>query len=315
MERKAIRKPTVNLRARAPVPMLVMALACLGAGVSSAQPADENAAAALRAKYGVLRQQLANNQFQRPLYLESGEPPGGVTGDIHALIQSSFTTVSSALNNAGNWCDIMMLHLNTKYCRVSVVNQREVLNVSVGKKHDQALDDAHRVVFAYHVAAQTASYLRVQLNADEGPLSTRDYRIVLEAIPLDSGQTFTRLSYSYSYGLAGRLAMQAYLGTIGRNKVGFTVTGKQSSGESLHIGGMRGVVERNTMRYYLAIEAFLGALSAPPQARREKSMRDWFAAIERHPRQLHELELNEYLDMKRKEFLRLQVAAPLQAPG
>ena len=72
------------------------------------------------------------------------------------------------------------------------------------------------------------------------------------------------------------------------------------------------------MRYYLAIEAFLGALSAPPQARLEKSLHDWFAAIERYPRQLHDLEQSEYLDMKRKEYLRQQVGAGVitrPAPG
>jgi hypothetical protein len=71
---------------------------------------------------------------------------------------------------------------------------------------------------------------------------------------------------------------------------------------------MRGLVERNTMRYYLAIESNIGALSAPPQARLEKSLRDWFAAIEAYPRQLHELEQDEYLAMKRKEYSRARGA-------
>jgi hypothetical protein len=98
--------------------------------------------------------------------------------------------------------------------------------------------------------------------------------------------------------------MQAYLATIGRGKAGFTVVDKQADGRPIYIDGMRGLVERNTMRYYLAIEAYLGALSAPPQARLEQSLRDWFAASERYPRQLHELEQNEYLVMKRNEYFR-----------
>lgn len=69
------------------------------------------------------------------------------------------------------------------------------------------------------------------------------------------------------------------------------------------------------MRYYLAIEAFLGALSVAPDqpnspnlsnARLEKALQDWFTGIERYPRQLHELQRHEYLDMKRKEYLRMQ---------
>jgi hypothetical protein len=126
---------------------------------------------------------------------------------------------------------------------------------------------------------------------------------MLEATPLDAGRSLLHLRYSYAFGFAGRVAMQAYLGTIASEKRGFTVVGKQADGRPLYIDGMRGLVERNTMRYYLAIEAYLGAQAAP-QDRLEKSLRDWFAAIERHPRQLHELEQGEYLAMKRKEYLR-----------
>src|SRR6185369_15590734 len=112
------------------------------------------------------------------------------------------------------------------------------------------------------------------------------------------------LDYSYGYSITGKLALGVYLGTTGRAKIGFTVVGTPPDGQPLYIGGIRGVAERNTMRYYFAIESHLGAQSSPPQARREKSLRDWYAATERYPRQLHELSETEYLDMKRREFLR-----------
>ena len=38
---------------------------------------------------------------------------------------------------------------------------------------------------------QCPDYLKVVLTADEGPLSTRDYRVVLEAVAVDDGATFT----------------------------------------------------------------------------------------------------------------------------
>jgi hypothetical protein len=312
-------KPTSGMKAQwAPARLFAIALACLGAGIAHADDTGANSAAALRAKYGVLRDQLSHNQFQRPLYLDSSETPGGVTGDIYALIDYPFATASAALNGPARWCDILMLHLNTKYCRASSDSRGSILQVNIGRKHDQPLDQSYRVDFAYRVAAETAGYLRVMLTANEGPLSTRDYRILLEAVPVDGGRTLIHFTYSYAYGLAGRLAMQAYLGTIGSGKVGFTITGRQSDGQPNYIAGVRGVVERNTMRYYLAIESYLGALSTPPQARLEKRLRDWFAAIERYPRQLHELQQGEYLDMKRKEHLRQQSdarATASPAPG
>ena len=298
------------MKGSAPAPFLAVVLLCAGVGIAHADDADANSPGSLRAQYGALQDRLSDNPFQRPLTLDSGETPSGVTGDIYALIQFPFSTMGAALISPGNWCDILILHLNTKYCRASIAGGGSVLNVSIGRKHDQPLNEAYPVVFAFRVAAQTPNYLQVRLNADEGPLSTRDYRIALEAVPLESGQTFVHLSYSYAYGLAGRLAMQAYLGTIGRDKVGFTVASTQPDGKLLHIGGMRGVLERNTMRYYLAVEAFLGALSEPPQAQFEKRLHDWFAASERYPRQLHEMEQGAYLDMKRREYRRQQAGFP-----
>jgi len=282
------------------------ALACMSADVARADVSDATPAAVLRAKYDAMQPRLQQNQFLKPLYLESSETSDSVTGNIYALVKHPYATAGTALNGPARWCDIMMLHLNTKYCQAAADNRGDVLQVNIGKKHDQPLNEGYRVNFAYRVTANTPGYLRVVLTADAGPFSTRDYRIILEAIPVNSGATFVHFTYSYAYGLAGRIAMQTYLNTLGSGKVGFTVAGKQSDGGIVHIGGMRGLVERNTMRYYLAIEAYLGALSEPPQARLEKRLHDWFAATELYPRQLHEVELGEYLDMKRKEYLRLQ---------
>src|SRR6185295_10225999 len=118
-------------------------------------------------------------------------------------------------------------------------------------------------------------YFAVNLFAETGPLSTSDYHIVLEAAPLDAGKTIVHLTYSYAYGVAGRLAMQAYLATIGRGKVGFTIAGKLPNGAPDYIGGVRGVVERNTMRYFLAIDAYLAALAVPAPEQFEKRLQNW----------------------------------------
>ena len=271
------------------------------AGNAQGLPVDQ-----LRAKHAELGNKLGHNQFRRPLYLDSSESPDGVKGNVYALIDHPFATAAAALNSPEDWCEILILHINTKYCRASRGDQGSILNMIVGTKQDRPLNLANRLEFVYRVAAQTPNYLQVTLNADQGPLGTRDYRIVFEAVAVDGGRTFIHVSYAYGFGTVGRLAMQAYLGTLGRSKVGFTVAGTQADGRPRHVGGMRGVVERNTMRYYLAIEAYLGALSTPAQARLEKRLRDWFAAAERYPRQLHEMERDEYLDMKRKEYLRQQ---------
>jgi hypothetical protein len=276
------------------------------AAVAHAGEAELNTAAGLHAKYAELQSKLDHNQFQKPLYLDSSESPDAVAGNVYALIDHPFAAAAAALTSAGDWCEILILHINTKYCRASPGNRASILNVGFGSKFGLPLEQVYRADFAYRVAAQTSNYLQVRLNAEQGPLSTRDYRIVFEAVPLEDGRTFVHLSYSYAVGTMGRLAMQVYLSTVGKSKVGFTVAGTQADGRPLYIGGTRGAVERNTMRYYLAIEAFLGAESTLPQAQFEKRLRDWFSAAEHYPRQLHEMELGEYLDMKRRERLRPQ---------
>ena len=222
---------------------LFLALAlCMGAHLARADDANGNSAASLRAIYDGLQNRLDHSPFHRPLHLESSEASDSVTGDIYARIDYPFAIVRGALSNPGDWCDILILHVNTKYCRASSGAKGAVLNVSIGRKYDEPLNKAYRVDFAYRVAAQTASYLQVRLNADVGPFSTRDYRIVLEAVPLESGRTFIHFSYSYAYGPVGRLALQGYLATIGRSKVGFAVVGTGSDGQPIHIGGIRGLV-------------------------------------------------------------------------
>jgi hypothetical protein len=201
---------------------------------------------------------------------------------------------------------VLILHLNTKYCRAAEVGGGPGLTVYIGKKDPQPLDQAYRVDFAYR-ADSTPDYLDVRMSADKGPVGTSDYRILVEASAVDSRRTLLHLTYSYSYGMAGKLGMQGYLATVGANKVGFTVTGDEG-GKPAYIGGVRGVVERNTMRYYLAIDSYLKEVDAPKAEQFERRLKDWFSATERYARQLREVEREEYMDMKRAEYQRQREA-------
>ena len=292
--------------------VLALALALCGAGQALAQAAD--GASALRERHQALQVALRENPFGRALHLDSAQTSGDLKGEIHAVVEHPFETVRTSLRVARHWCDILILHLNVKQCLSAAGAAPSTLAVHVGRKFDQPLEEAYRVDFAYSVVADSAEFLHVSLRADNGPLGTRDYRITLRAIPLDDTRTFLNLSYAYGYGVAARLAMQAYLGTLGSDKVGFSVVEKRPDGQPVYVGNVRGVVERNTMRYYLAIDSYLGSLATPPAQQAERRLRDWFAATERYARQLHEMEEADYLAMKRKEIAR-KPTSPALAPG
>jgi hypothetical protein len=285
--------------------LLVVWIVSASAGAALPSMPDTHSASSLLAKYSSLSERLRNSPFQRALYLDSSESSSSLKGDIYALVDYPFATVSAALNDPDHWCEVLILHINTKYCRATT-RAPTVLTVSIGRKTSQPLEDAYPIEFSYRAAAATPKYLKIQLNAENGPMSTSNYRIQLQAVPVESGRTFLHLTYSYDYGMAGRLAMKTYLATIASDKVGFTVTGNQSNGKPEHIGGMRGVVERNTMRYYLAIDAYLGALSAPHPLQFRKRLERWFTATEQYPRQLREVGRTAYMNMKRNEYLRQQ---------
>ena len=280
---------------------LLCACLCALAGLPAGHAQD---AASLKARYGALGESLAHNPFQRPLHVESSERGGVIKGDVHALIAQPFPTVEGALQGVGAWCDILILHLNVKRCLASTAPGGDALTLNVGRKSDQPAADAYRFDFRYTLVASRPDYLQLTLNAEDGPLGTSHYRIVLEVVALDSGRSFLHMSYAYAYGVSASLAMKGYLATIGRNKVGFSVVGTRPDGQPAYIGGTRGVIERNALRYYLAIEAYLATLATPASLQPEKRLNAWFDAVERHPLQLHELERHEYLDMKRREIQR-----------
>ena len=265
-------------------------------------------AVALQAKYTELHERLLNNQFQRELYLISSESPHDLKGEIYAVVDYPFAPVSKALNNPDHWCDALILHIDIKYCHASGNKPSTVLKVNLGTKNEQALAQTYGVEFNYREVMNTPDYFAVELNAANGPLSTHDYRIWIEATPLKDGRTFIHFTYTYAFGLAGNLAMQVYLATGARNKVGFTLTEKLPNGQSTYIKGVRGVVERNTMRYYLAIDAYLVALTLPVDKQLEKRLQYWYDSTNQYPLQLHEVERNDYLVMKRNEYQRQQVA-------
>ena len=243
------------------------------------------------------------------MFLESTEAGDLVSGNAYAVLDAPFAAVSTAFSSANTWCDVIILHINTKYCRAVPGSNPPTLRVHVGKKTPQTLLESFPLEFALRQVNASASLLVVQLNAENGPMGTSNYRIELQAAPLEDNKTFMHLRYSYEYGVAGRLAMQGYLATVGRGTVGFsTKTPATANAKASYVGGARGAVERNTMRYYLAIDAYLQALSQPTAQQVNARLENWFDSTERYPVQLRETDKTSYMAMKKSEIQRQQAS-------
>jgi hypothetical protein len=285
---------------------VLLALLSVVVGETQSSPAPPVSAPALQSQFAALRPRLEASPFGRRLLVESTESPRQLEGNIYAVIDYPFATVSRLFTAPAVWCDVLILHLNVKQCRVVTVGPRVRLAVAIGRKVAQPVTDAFPFEFSFAATAAEADALEVSLEAPRGPIGTRDYRIVLTATAVDGRHTFVHLRYAYGFGMEGRLAMHAYLATGGRGKVGFTITSRGPDGAPVYIGDVRGAVERNAMRYYLALDAYLGALNAPLAQQPAERFLRWFDGTERYRVQLHEVEREAYLQMKRDEYLRQQ---------
>ena len=185
-----------------------------------------------------------------------------------------------------------------------------VLVAGVGRKFDQPLDDVHWARFAFSTPGASDEFLHVELNAPTGPLSTHDYRITVESVPLAAGQSLVHMRYAWSFGVAAKWAMAVYLSSLGRGKPGLSVVARKPDGQPVHSSGMRGVIERNTLRYFLAIDAYLASRPLPPAEQFQRSLQLWFNGTERYAEQLHEIDRDEYMAMKLREVRRQESVPP-----
>jgi hypothetical protein len=277
---------------RQPAALLALLLAFSAAAGAPSSPQAQ----ALREREEALAPQMQASPFGQPLVIESNEAAGRASGQVYAVMPHAFDVVRAALKQPAQWCQVLILHLNVKRCGSDAGR----VEMYLGTKHAQPIEQAYRLQFSHAVPADSDDYLHVRMEAPSGPMGTRDYVIELEAIPLPPQRTFLHFSYTVSHGSLANFAMQAYLNTIGASKIGFSVA---SDGEGRQpVRGTRGAMERNAMRYYLAIAAYLDSLQLPENERVQRRLQAWFDATERYPAQLHEIDRDEYLKMKRDEI-------------
>ncbi len=277
-----------NLFLRGAAAMALILAAALAAPAAHASDAD-----ALSARLLILREQLDRSPLKRPVLLHASDTAHGLQGEVYAIVDHPMATISASLGKPEAWCGAMLLHINNRACSVaSKGSGAPVILLSVVRKYDRPVDSAFQLAFDFRVSEASPRHMLLTLDAARGPLGTSNYRIVFEAVPVDATHSFLHFSYAYDESVLTAAAMQAYLATFGHSKIGFTVAGKTPDGETDYIRGTHGLLERNAMRYFLAVEAFLAA----PDATGRRSA--WYAANEKYPRQLHEVDRATYLELK-----------------
>jgi hypothetical protein len=243
-----------------------------------------------------IQKELDASPFGIPLLVSSEEGQGRLSGEVLGVLERPFEEVTGLLSQACSWCDIGLLHLNTKACGCVPGG----VTLYAGRKHYQEPGQAERIDYRFSRTLGDG-HLAVVLESEGGPLGTTAYSIVAEASPLDTGRTLLRFRYGHGYGIRARVAMQAYLATLGSGKQGLSTEGVDAQGKPVPTSGMKGVIERNALRYYYAVQAVLETRHLPEERRMADAARAWFELTQRHP-QLWELSMEEYLGNKTREI-------------
>ncbi|MCH4564893.1 hypothetical protein MKP05_17485 [Halomonas sp. EGI 63088] len=261
------------------------------------------------------REVIAGSPFDEPLQVESEARSYSVSGRVHARVHYPFERLAEELASPAAWCEILFLHLNVKGCLHGPGGSAEgiALALFVGRQDQANPADAERLDLRWRVVARQPRYLDVALEGDEGPYGTRAFRLQLRAVPDDDDHSLVQLRYSLVFGMRARLALRGYFTFGGRDRVGFTLEGTGADGQPTHVGGTRGMIERNVMRFYLALEAHLDTRMLPEAERLDASLQRWFTLTMRYPRQLFEIDRATYLDQKRREYEHQQALAGEEA--
>lgn len=241
-----------------------------------------------------------------PLHVESVAEDSEVRGVVSGELPFDFARTRALLASPRAWCDIVLLHFNVKACASTTKAGRAELRVQHGGK--RSVDPEEGATLRYSFAAETrGSRLEVRLHAAQGSLGTRDHRLRLVARPAGPSRTALRFDYAFEASGWARQALRAYLATAGRHKCGFSTV--EDEGERHCVRGMRGILERNAVRYYYAMIAVLEGQAAAPGDAAWRARR-WFDLTETQPRQLREMSREAYLATKLPQLADHDAARP-----
>lgn len=211
---------------------------------------------------------------------------------ISALIPVKFSQLSAFYRDEQQWCRGFFANIYVKAC---YKKPRQVRLFYDNNDTYQPLQDAFR--FDYEIENQSLddSHLLISLVSADGPLGTHNYLLRLEAEPYSQTTSIIRLVYRNSYGFVARSALFIYLKTLGSDKIGFS---RDPDGQP--IKGIRGILERNAMRYVLSLSAYF--INRDPNKPLQTTLRNWHHYAKLFQKQLQEIGWEDYRQLKLQEF-------------
>ena len=209
-------------------------------------------------------------------------------GTETVLRDQDWQTVRQRLRDPLTWCRIGALVPDVRDCRIETgadPSAQVVLSLRSGGG-DEPQNVAHELTIS-----ETGGVLEIRMRAPQAPLGVTDAGLDLQARNTANGVALT-LAYGYRSSLRSRLMTRAYLSTTGRNRPGISYTLTDDGGRE-YVDGLRALIERNAMRYFLAV---LAALKHDGPAAAET----WYDLAATYTADLPEQDRDDYLDSRRQ---------------
>lgn len=248
---------------------------------------------ALLEMYSTIKNKQVDLLQDQPLSIKSKVVDKRLSAEVYAIKKYAFSDLVAKLSKPDQWCHFITLHLNIKACLYQLKPDVS-LSFFAGRKFYEPVDAAYELRYRFIAEESSDNFFSLLLTADEGPFGTSDYVISLQILKINE-EVLLHMSLSYQTSFSSRLGTSVYLSTIGADKVGFSQK-LNEDGESEFVRGIEGIIERNVMRYYLALSTYLDSQDLA------KMPEQWFLAAEKYHQQLHEVTLQEYLDAKKLEY-------------
>ncbi|MDH3671858.1 MAG: hypothetical protein OES46_11945 [Gammaproteobacteria bacterium] len=284
-------------------------LACVAFPLSASSNGDDPQL--LWIKYQEIRGGLNDSAAGIPIYVRSDERKNVLNAEVYGVLDYPLNALVAALAIPANWCEFSILHPNVKACAEDHENGQGLLTLYLGRKSGESRDDTFELKFRFRSLYLNDEYFKASLEGDEGPLGARNHRFEVEAMKVDY-RTFVRVRFSYQPKLITRIFTKVYLATHGRSKVGFSIVGVDKAGYPIYAKGKKALIERNVMRCYLALIAFMDTQHLATRDRFEARISYWFDLTEKYFSQPYELAREEYLAAKRRD--RVHQLEQLQPP-
>jgi hypothetical protein len=235
--------------------------------------------------------------LEHPLHVDSVVDGGRLHAEVWSVLPAPFERIAAELRRPETWCDVVTLHVNVKACVHRERAGEQLVTLYIGYRVFQTPEEAHPLEARLELEPD-GDRLRARLTAPKGPFGTSQHRLELIASPADAEHTRLEFRFGQRFGWWAKHAMQVFLATWSRHRVGFTETAP-----GRWVRGFEGLMERNVVRYHLALQAYLEHPRSSEKDVREARWSRFFELTERHARQLHVMERAEYLDTMRREYV------------